>query len=103
MSAIYSITPDKLSRLTGTAACPVLVDVRTDEDFEADPHFIPRCGGVMPMSRNGRRALRTNGRRDLRRGEGLERPFALAGTVSSLSKERTDRRENRGERRCLGM
>ena len=55
------------------------------------------------MSRNGRRALRTNGRRDLRRGEGLERPFALAGTVSSLSKERTDRRENRGERRCLGM
>jgi hypothetical protein len=33
----------------------------------------------------------------------LERPFALAGTVSSLSKERTDRRENRGERRCLGM
>jgi rhodanese-related sulfurtransferase len=41
MSAIYSITPDKLSRLTGTAACPVLVDVRTDEDFEADPHFIP--------------------------------------------------------------
>ena len=41
MSAIYSITPDKLSRLTGTAACPVLVDVRTDVDFEADRHFIP--------------------------------------------------------------
>jgi rhodanese-related sulfurtransferase len=41
MSAIYSIAPDKLSRLIGTAACPVLVDVRIDEDFEADPNFIP--------------------------------------------------------------
>ena len=41
MSAICSITPDKLSRLIGTAACPVLVDVRIDEDFEADPRFIP--------------------------------------------------------------
>jgi rhodanese-related sulfurtransferase len=41
MSAIYSIAPDKLSRLIGTATCPVLVDVRIDEDFEADPHFIP--------------------------------------------------------------
>jgi rhodanese-related sulfurtransferase len=41
MSAIYSIAPDKLSRLIGTAACPVLVDVRTGEDFEADPNFIP--------------------------------------------------------------
>jgi rhodanese-related sulfurtransferase len=41
MSAIYSIAPDKLSRLIGTPACPVLVDVRTDEDFEADPNLIP--------------------------------------------------------------
>jgi hypothetical protein len=41
MSAIYSITPDKLSRLIGTASCSILVDVRVDEDFEADPHFIP--------------------------------------------------------------
>ena len=41
MSAIHSITPDKLSRLVGTAACPLLVDVRVDEDFEADPNFIP--------------------------------------------------------------
>jgi rhodanese-related sulfurtransferase len=41
MSAIHSIAPDKLSRLIGTAACPVLVDVRIDEDFEADPNFIP--------------------------------------------------------------
>ena len=41
MSAIYSITPDKLGRLIGTPACPVLVDVRIDEDFEMDPHFVP--------------------------------------------------------------
>ena len=41
MLAIYSIAPEKLSHLIGTPACPVLVDVRTDEDFEADPHFIP--------------------------------------------------------------
>jgi rhodanese-related sulfurtransferase len=41
MLAIYSIAPEKLSRLIGTPACPALVDVRTDEDFEADPHFIP--------------------------------------------------------------
>src|ERR1700759_525337 len=41
MSAICSIAPDKLSRLIGTATCPVLVDVRIGEDFEADPHFIP--------------------------------------------------------------
>ena len=40
MFAIYSIAPEKLSHLIGTPACPVLVDVRTDEDFEADPHFI---------------------------------------------------------------
>ncbi len=41
MSAIYSMAPNKLSRLIGTAACPVLVDVRIDEDFEADPNFVP--------------------------------------------------------------
>lgn len=41
MSAINAISPDKLARLIGTPVCPVLVDVRTDEDFEADPHLIP--------------------------------------------------------------
>jgi rhodanese-related sulfurtransferase len=46
MSAIYSIAPDKLSRLIGTAACPVLVDVRIGEDFEADPNVIP--GAAQP-------------------------------------------------------
>ncbi|WP_143198026.1 sulfurtransferase/chromate resistance protein [Bradyrhizobium sp. AS23.2] len=42
MSASYtSISPDKLSRLIGTAAAPALIDVRIDEDFSADPHLIP--------------------------------------------------------------
>jgi rhodanese-related sulfurtransferase len=41
MSAIYAIAPDKLARLIGTPACPVLVDVRADEDFDADPNFVP--------------------------------------------------------------
>jgi rhodanese-related sulfurtransferase len=41
MSAINAISPDKLVRLVGTPACPVLVDVRTEEDVKADPRLIP--------------------------------------------------------------
>lgn len=41
MSAINAISPDKLARFIGTPACPVLVDVRIDEDFNADPRLIP--------------------------------------------------------------
>jgi rhodanese-related sulfurtransferase len=41
MPTINSITPDKLLRLIGTPRCPALVDVRTDEDFEAEPRLIP--------------------------------------------------------------
>ena len=42
MSSSYtSISSDKLSRLIGTVNAPVLVDVRIDEDFAADPHLIP--------------------------------------------------------------
>ena len=41
MSAINSISPDKLGRLIGTPGCPILVDVRTDADFAADPTLIP--------------------------------------------------------------
>jgi rhodanese-related sulfurtransferase len=36
-----SISADKLSRLIGTAHTPVLIDVRIDEDFDADPRVIP--------------------------------------------------------------
>ena len=41
MSSYTTISPDKLSRLIGTAKTPVLIDVRTDEDFAADPRLIP--------------------------------------------------------------
>jgi rhodanese-related sulfurtransferase len=41
MSSISTISQDKLVRLLGTPKCPALIDVRVDEDFAADPHFIP--------------------------------------------------------------
>ena len=41
MSSYTSITPEKLARLIGTANTPVLIDVRIDEDFAADPRLIP--------------------------------------------------------------
>ena len=41
MSSYTSISPDKLSRLIGTASAPTLIDVRTDEDFATDPRLIP--------------------------------------------------------------
>ena len=41
MSSYTSISSEKLSRLIGTANAPALIDVRTDEDFAADPRLIP--------------------------------------------------------------
>src|ERR1700730_4988207 len=41
MSSPTLISPDKLVRLIGTANQPALIDVRTDEDFAADPRLIP--------------------------------------------------------------
>jgi rhodanese-related sulfurtransferase len=41
MSSPTTISPDKLARLIGTANTPALIDVRTDEDFAADPRLIP--------------------------------------------------------------
>jgi rhodanese-related sulfurtransferase len=41
MSTFTTISPDKLARLIGTANTPALIDVRTDEDFAADPRLIP--------------------------------------------------------------
>lgn len=41
MSSFATISVDKLSRLIGTPGCPALIDVRTDEDFAADPRLIP--------------------------------------------------------------
>jgi rhodanese-related sulfurtransferase len=41
MSSFTSISSDKLARLIGTAKTPVVIDVRTDEDFAADSRLIP--------------------------------------------------------------
>jgi rhodanese-related sulfurtransferase len=41
MSAINSISVDKLARLIGTPKCPAVIDVRTDDDFARDPRLAP--------------------------------------------------------------
>ncbi len=41
MSSTTTISHDKLARLVGTPACPVLIDVRIDEDYTLDPRLIP--------------------------------------------------------------
>ncbi len=41
MASTNSISVDKLARLIGRPDCPNLVDVRTDEDFAADPRLLP--------------------------------------------------------------
>jgi rhodanese-related sulfurtransferase len=41
MSSYTSISSVKLFRLIGTAKAPALIDVRTDEEFAADPRLIP--------------------------------------------------------------
>jgi rhodanese-related sulfurtransferase len=41
MSSYTTISPEKLSRLIGTANTPALIDVRTAEDFAEDPRLIP--------------------------------------------------------------
>ena len=41
MSSYTAISADKLARLIGTANSPALIDVRTEEDFAADPRLIP--------------------------------------------------------------
>ena len=41
MASPTEITITQLNRLIGTPDCPLLVDVRIDEDFETDPYFLP--------------------------------------------------------------
>lgn len=41
MPSPCEITPSQLSRLIGTPEAPVIVDVRFDDDFEANPTLIP--------------------------------------------------------------
>lgn len=41
MPAPIAISPDKLTRLIGTGRAPFILDVRSDEDFAADPRLLP--------------------------------------------------------------
>lgn len=41
MPSPTAISVQKLARLVGTPKCPVLIDVRDDEDFAADPRLVP--------------------------------------------------------------
>ena len=41
MSSLNSISSEKLARLIGVPHGPALIDVRLEEDFAADPRFIP--------------------------------------------------------------
>jgi rhodanese-related sulfurtransferase len=41
MASFNEISVQKLSKLIGTPECPLIVDVRIDEDFEDDPELIP--------------------------------------------------------------
>jgi rhodanese-related sulfurtransferase len=41
MPSPTEITVNQLSRIIGLANAPVLIDVRTDEDYDADPRLIP--------------------------------------------------------------
>lgn len=47
MPAFSTISPVQLSRLIGTTDAPILIDVRTDDDFAADPRLLP-CGFRVP-------------------------------------------------------
>jgi len=41
MPSTNVITVPQLARLVGLPATPVIIDVRTDDDFEADPRILP--------------------------------------------------------------
>jgi rhodanese-related sulfurtransferase len=41
MSALNEISPINLMRLIGTPACPVIIDVCTDDDFDTDRTVVP--------------------------------------------------------------
>ena len=41
VSAINSISADKLARLVGTPRCPALIDIRPNDNFSSKPRLIP--------------------------------------------------------------
>jgi rhodanese-related sulfurtransferase len=64
MPSNTQITAAQLSRLIGLPTAPVIVDVRTEEDFEAEPHLLPtaqhqdfRAVGTWASSLSGRHVV----------------------------------------------
>ena len=64
MPAFEALTPNRLARLIGTPDAPVLLDLRIDEDFDADPTLIPsaarhdfRAVAAAAPALHGRRAV----------------------------------------------
>ena len=51
MPAPNAISNDKLARLIGTARAPLLLDVRSDADYQADPRMIPGAVRAPPPRR----------------------------------------------------
>ena len=46
MPSAISITASQLSRLVGLPGAPTIIDVRTPDDFNADPRLdLPHVGG----------------------------------------------------------
>ena len=54
MPSTTAITVSQLSRLVGLPGAPVIIDVRIDEDFDADPRLRPRSGAISKPFRPGR-------------------------------------------------
>ena len=62
MAAFTEISHERLDRLIGLPDAPLVLDVRTDEDFAADPAFVPTArrvahGEVSPAGLAGRRVV----------------------------------------------
>ena len=62
MPSPNAISADKLARLLGRPDSPSLIDVRTEEDFGADPRLVPgavrRASGAGGALRVGEYAVR---------------------------------------------
>jgi hypothetical protein len=99
MSSYTSISPDKLSRLIGSANAPTLIDVRIDEHFAADPRLIPGASATLPSRRPGlgvkprRRPVR---RADLPEGAKSLRKAGASGRRSTKPQVRKPERNTQG-------
>lgn len=96
MPAPNAISPDKLARLIGTARAPVILDVRSNEDFAADPRLLPTAiraddralvdlpslpaGPIVVLCRTGHR--RSQGAAAWLRAEGQPAEYIEGGFVS---------------------